>query len=69
MTKADRDVEVLRQGFPEGRLWFAREHTASLEEMDTATGAYLLGERAARQVVEVLGRKNATLPPSRNSPT
>jgi monoamine oxidase len=69
MTEADRDVEVLRQGFPEGRLWFAGEHTAPFEEMGTATGAYLSGERAARQVVEVLGRKNATLRPSRNSPT
>ena len=56
MTEAGRDVEVLRQGFPESRLWFAGEHTAPFEEMGTATGAYLSGERAARQVVEVLGR-------------
>ena len=48
MTEADRDVEVLRQGSP-------------FEEMGTATGAYLSGKRAVRQVVEVLERKNTTL--------
>ena len=68
MTEADRDVEMLRQEFPEGRLWFAGEHIAPFEEMGTAMGEYLSGESAARQVVEVLGKRKTTLR-ARNSPT
>jgi hypothetical protein len=58
----------LDKGSRRADFWFSGEHNAPFEEMGTATGAYLLGERAARQVVEVLGRKKTTLR-ARNSPT
>lgn len=49
---AAHDVESLRQGLPERRIWFAGEHTAPFTGLGTVPGAYWSGERAARQVVE-----------------
>lgn len=56
MTDADGDVEALRHGCPERRLWFAGEHAAPFDELGTATGAYLSGEGAAKSVVQAFGR-------------
>jgi Flavin containing amine oxidoreductase len=56
MTDADGDVEALRHGCPERRLWFAGEHVAPFDELGTATGAYLSGEGAAKSVVQAFGR-------------
>jgi len=55
MTDARGDVETLRAGCPDRRLWFAGEHTAPFHEMGTATGAYLSGEAVAERVVDALG--------------
>lgn len=54
MTDADGDVEALRHGCPERRLWFAGEHAAPFDELGTAAGAYLSGEGAAKRVVQTL---------------
>ncbi len=60
MTDADGDVEALRHGCPERRLWFAGEHAAPFDELGTATGAYLSGEGAARNVAQALGRSGVS---------
>jgi len=52
---ADGDVEAMRNGAPERRLWFAGEHTAPFEELGTAAGAYLSGEGVAYRILEVYG--------------
>jgi monoamine oxidase len=55
VSDARGDVEALRNGCPERRVWFAGEHCAPFDEMGTATGAYLSGEGAAERVAEVFG--------------
>ena len=55
MEDADGDVEAMRHGAPERRLWFAGEHTAPFEELGTAAGAYLSGEGVAYRILEVHG--------------
>ena len=50
---ADGDVEAMRNGVPDRRLWFAGEHTAPFDELGTAAGAYLSGEGAAERVLEM----------------
>ena len=52
IDQADKHVQALQAGLPEKGLWFAGEHTAPLEEMGTATGAYLSGERVAKQIID-----------------
>jgi len=59
IKEADRDVEAMRHGVPERRLWFAGEHTAPFEECGTAAGAYLSGETVASRILEVYGMKPA----------
>jgi hypothetical protein len=49
---ADECVETIRKGCPERAIWFAGEHAAPEEEMGTVAGAYLSGERAARNVLD-----------------
>jgi hypothetical protein len=44
------DVEAIREGCPERRLWFAGEHTAPFEELGTAAGAYLSGEAVGTRI-------------------
>jgi hypothetical protein len=56
MTDADGDVQALRHGCPERRLWFAGEHAAPFDELGTATGAYLSGEGVAKTIVQAFGR-------------
>ena len=33
VKEADKDIEAMRQGLPERRLWFAGEHTSPREEV------------------------------------
>jgi len=49
---ASGDVEVMRYGVPERRLWFAGEHCAPFEECGTVAGAYLSGEAVAGRMLE-----------------
>jgi hypothetical protein len=55
MTDAVGDMEAMRHGVPERRLWFAGEHTAPFDECGTAAGAYLSGEGVANRILEVYG--------------
>lgn len=50
---AKGDVEVVRRGVEERRLWFCGEHTAPFEELGTVGGAYLSGESVAGRIVEL----------------
>lgn len=53
IKEADKDVEAIRHGVPERRLWFAGEHTAPFEELGTAAGAYMSGEAVALRIIEL----------------
>jgi hypothetical protein len=57
ITDADGDMEAIRNGVPERRLWFAGEHTAPFDECGTAAGGYLSGEGVAKRILEVYGIK------------
>lgn len=59
ITDAVGDMEAMRHGVPERRLWFAGEHTAPFDECGTAAGAYLSGEGIAARILEVYGTKPA----------
>jgi hypothetical protein len=54
-TQADKDVQVIREGLPERRLWFAGEHTAPFLALGTTTGAYFSGEAIARRIIRAYG--------------
>jgi hypothetical protein len=57
ITDAVGDMEAMRHGVPERRLWFAGEHTAPFDECGTAAGAYLSGEGVANRILETYGIK------------
>lgn len=52
LEKGDEDIEVMREGMPERRVWFAGEHTAPFVALGTSTGAYWSGEKVAQRIVE-----------------
>ncbi|KAE8450409.1 hypothetical protein EG329_006484 [Mollisiaceae sp. DMI_Dod_QoI] len=51
------DVEAIRFGVPEQKLWFAGEHTSPFEELGTVAGAYLSGESVALRILDCYGVK------------
>ncbi|KAI9786714.1 MAG: hypothetical protein M1816_007855 [Peltula sp. TS41687] len=52
LTDADTDIEVMREGLPDRRIWLAGEHTAPFIASGTVTGAYWAGEAVAERIVE-----------------
>jgi len=50
-VQLDRDIENLREGWPEGGVWFAGEHTAPFVALGTVTGAWWSGEGVGRRLV------------------
>ncbi|KAI9889229.1 MAG: hypothetical protein M1814_005678 [Vezdaea aestivalis] len=54
-SNLDADIEALRQGVPQHRLWLAGEHTAPFVGLGTATGAYWAGEKVAERIGRVYG--------------
>ncbi|KAL8646269.1 MAG: hypothetical protein Q9226_006938, partial [Calogaya cf. arnoldii] len=54
----DKDIEALREGAPERRLWFAGEHTAPFVALGTVTGAWLSGEGVAKRILRAYGVKD-----------
>ncbi|OJD33282.1 amine oxidase [Diplodia corticola] len=50
LESGDDDVEAMRRGLPERRVWFAGEHTASFLALGTVTGAYWSGEGVGRAI-------------------
>ncbi|KAL5330009.1 hypothetical protein ACEPPN_003533 [Leptodophora sp. 'Broadleaf-Isolate-01'] len=58
---ASGDVEAMRRGVPERRLWFAGEHCAPFDECGTVAGAYLSGESVAVRMLEGYGVTSPTI--------
>ena len=54
-VQLDQDIEALREGCPDHRIWFAGEHTAPFVALGTTTGAYWSGQALAHRVAEVYG--------------
>lgn len=52
LEEGDRDIEVMRHGMPERRIWLAGEHTAPFVALGTVTGAYWSGEKVADRISE-----------------
>ena len=52
LERGDKDIERLREGMPERRIWFAGEHAAPFIATGTVTGAYWSGQRTAERVME-----------------
>lgn len=61
-VRLDRDIEALREGCPERRIWFAGEHTSPFVALGTTTGAYWSGQGVAYRIAEVydMNRKSLT---------
>ncbi|PNY25149.1 polyamine oxidase 4 [Tolypocladium capitatum] len=57
LEEGDADIETMREGLPDGGLWFAGEHTAPFVALGTATGAYWSGESVGRRIAEAYGRE------------
>ncbi|KAH0537688.1 hypothetical protein FGG08_005553 [Glutinoglossum americanum] len=57
LTEADADIEAMRHGMPERRVWLAGEHTAPFVALGTVTGAYWAGEGVAQRIIETYGGK------------
>ena len=55
LTEGDRDIEIMRHGVPERRLWLAGEHTAPFVALGTVTGAYWAGEAVAKRIIGTYG--------------
>lgn len=53
MQDAAADVECMRYGMPENRIWLAGEHTASFDGLGTVSGAYFAGERVANRISRI----------------
>ncbi|KAG5928250.1 hypothetical protein E4U42_000970 [Claviceps africana] len=56
LEHGDEDIETMRKGLPDQRLWFAGEHTAPFLALGTATGAYWSGEMVGKRIVEANSR-------------
>jgi len=54
-VQLDQDIEALREGCPEQRVWFAGEHTAPFVALGTTTGAYWSGQAVAQRLAEGYG--------------
>jgi hypothetical protein len=52
---ADKHIETIQHGMPERGIWFAGEHASPFEELGTAAGAYMSGERVAGRILEKYG--------------
>ena len=58
----DKDIEALRKGVPERRLWFAGEHTAPFIALGTVTGAWWSGEGVAKRILRAYGVNDVVVP-------
>jgi uncharacterized protein YuzB (UPF0349 family) len=47
------DVEVIRHGCPERRLWFCGEHTSSFDNLGSVNGAYVSGESVGQRIMDL----------------
>lgn len=66
LERGDEDVMILREGLPDGGIWFAGEHTAPFVALGTVTGAYWSGEAVARRILGAYGLDDAEKPGGTN---
>ena len=55
LVELDKDIDILRVGCPERKVWFAGEHTAPTLALGTTTGAYWSGEAVAHRIAKIYG--------------
>lgn len=48
------NIETMRRGMPEARIWLAGEHTAPLDGLGSVYGAYASAEAVSRRIIEAL---------------
>ncbi|KAK9357823.1 hypothetical protein V1504DRAFT_335950 [Lipomyces starkeyi] len=58
LKEGDNDIEELRRGLPERKVWFAGEHCSDVLQLATVGGAYGSGTHSAKLVVEQFACKN-----------
>lgn len=56
LQEGDEDIKRMREGWEDGGVWLAGEHTSPFVALGTATGAYWSGESVGRRLVERRGR-------------
>lgn len=52
LTAGGEDIEALRAGIPEQKIWFGGEHTAPVLGLGSVSGAYWSGGDAAEKLIE-----------------
>lgn len=55
LEHGDRDIEVMREGMPDRRIWLAGEHTAPFVALGTVTGAWWSGDAVAERLLRAYG--------------
>jgi hypothetical protein len=55
LERGDEDIETMREGLTDRKLWFAGEHCAPFVALGTVTGAYWSGEAVARRIAQTYG--------------
>ncbi|KAH8666286.1 hypothetical protein BX600DRAFT_380140, partial [Xylariales sp. PMI_506] len=53
IEEADKDVQTIRAGCVDRRLWFCGEHAAPFEECGTVAGAYLSGQSVGERIIKL----------------
>ncbi|KAK9451503.1 uncharacterized protein V1518DRAFT_408717 [Limtongia smithiae] len=56
LVEGTANVDALRQGMPERRVWFAGEHCSDVLQLATVSGAYEAGQHAGAGVAARLGK-------------
>jgi hypothetical protein len=55
LERGDEDIEIMREGLTDRKLWFAGEHCAPFVALGTVTGAYWSGETVAQRIAQIYG--------------
>jgi hypothetical protein len=55
LERGDEDIEIIREGLMDRKLWFAGEHCAPFVALGTVTGAYWSGEAVAKRIAQIYG--------------
>jgi hypothetical protein len=55
LHEGDEDIKTMREGWKDGGVWLAGEHTSPFVALGTATGAYWSGESVGRRLAERYG--------------
>lgn len=63
LVDGEKDIEALREGWEEGRVWFAGEHTAPVLGLGSVSGAWWSGEQVVERVDKALKKPTAVVDP------